>query len=112
MSAPDLSAITVRRLAQVFSSYPELAKVTLYGSRATGRAKPWSDIDLATHGIVGDRHRLGRLTFDLEDTSIPQRCDMVAYEEIKYAPLKRHVDNFGVVIYRRRSEERAEEVID
>ena len=112
MSAPDLPALTVRKLAQVFSSYPELAKVTLYGSRATGQAKPWSDIDLATHGIVGDRHRLGRLAFDLEDTSIPQRCDVVACEEIRYAPLKRHVDNFGVVIYRRRSEERTEEVID
>lgn len=103
MSAPDLAAATLRTLAQVFSSYPELEKVVLFGSRATGQAKPWSDIDLATHGI-GRRHRLGRLGLDLEDTNIPQRCDVVAYEEIKHAPFREHVDDVGIVVYRRDSQ--------
>ena len=102
MSVPDLAAATLRTLAQIFSSYPELEKVVLFGSRATGRARPWSDIDLATHGI-GHRHRLGRLDLDLEETNIPQRCYVVAYEEIRHAPLREHVDNVGIVVYRRDS---------
>ncbi len=100
-SAPDLPAASLRILTDVFSSYPELEKVVLFGSRASGAARHWSDIDLATHGIVGARYRLGRLALDLEDTSIPQRCDVLAYEEIDYAPLKEHVNNTGIVIYAR-----------
>ena len=105
MSVQGLSTVALRSLAQVFSCYPELEKVTLFGSRATGKANHWSDIDLATHGIVSDRHRIGRLALDLEDTSIPQTCDVVAYEDITYAPFKQHVDNVGIVIYRRNSTE-------
>ena len=101
MSGPDVPVNVMRSLVRVFSSYPDLEKVTLFGSRAVGTAKPWSDIDLATHGIVGDRHRLGRLALDLDDTSIPQICDVLAYEAISHTPLRRHVDDVGIVIYRR-----------
>ena len=95
---PDVPDDAMRAMIRVFSSYPDLEKVTLFGSRATGAANPWSDIDLATHGIVGDRHRLGRLALDLEDTDIPQTCGVLAYEAISHARLKQHVDNVGIVI--------------
>ena len=100
MSAPDLPTTTLESFKQVFAAYPELNKVVLYGSRATGKAKPHSDIDLATAGIVDD-YRLGRLALDLEDLPIPQKCDLAAYESIRYAPFKRHIDNFGITIYER-----------
>ena len=60
MNAPDLSATVMEQLTRVFAAYPELTRVTLFGSRATGKASPRSDIDLATRGIVDDG-RLGRL---------------------------------------------------
>ena len=100
MKTPDLSAKTISTLQAVFARYPELAEVLLYGSRATGRATPRSDIDLATRGIL-DPHRLGRLMLDLEDTGIPQKCDLQAYEHITYAPLKAHIDSAGICIYRK-----------
>ena len=96
--APDIPDATRKKMNRVFAAYPELTAVTLFGSRATGKASPRSDFDLATHGIE-DRYRLGRLTLDLEDLNIPQSCDVQAYEEIKYAPLKRHIDEFGIEIY-------------
>ena len=95
---PDLSPSTLDKMNRVFAAYPELTAVTLYGSRATGRAKTRSDFDLATHGLV-DHYRLGRLTLDLEDLDIPQTCDVQAYECIEYAPLKLHIDEFGITIY-------------
>lgn len=97
---PDLLQSTWEKMNQVFAGYPELDAVTLYGSRATGRATPRSDFDLATHGIA-DHYRLGRLALDLEDLDIPQTCDVQAYESINYEPLKRHIDEFGITIYRR-----------
>ena len=97
---PDIPDATMVMMSRVFASYPELTAVTLFGSRATGKATRRSDFDLATHGIE-DRYRLGRLELDLEDLNIPQSCDVQAYEDIKYAPLRRHIDTFGVTIYRR-----------
>ncbi len=96
--AADISASTWEKMNGVFAAYPELTAVTLFGSRATGKATPRSDLDLATHGIT-DHYRLGRLALDLEDMDIPQKCDVQAYESIGYPPLKRHIDEFGITIY-------------
>lgn len=100
---PDISASTWEKMNHVFAAYPELTTVTLFGSRATGRATPRSDFDLVTHGIT-DRYRLGRLMLDLEDLNIPQTCDVQDYESIGYAPLKRHIDEFGIAIYHRQND--------
>ena len=89
------------RLTRVFSAYAELESVTLFGSHALGTASPRSDIDLATRGIR-DRHTLGRLILDLEDLDLPQDCDTKAFEEIRYRPLRRHIEAVGVTIYSRR----------
>ena len=69
MSKPDLTPFTLESLTRVFATYPELTQVLLYGSRATGKATPRSDIDLATVGIVND-HRLGSRVFRLFGNSI------------------------------------------
>lgn len=87
-------------LSRTFAAFPEVAEVIVYGSRATGRAHERSDIDLATRGIR-DQHRLGRLAMDLDELPIPQTCDLQAYEGIGYPPLKRHIDRYGITIYRR-----------
>ena len=100
MTTPDIPPATWERMRRVFAAYPELTAVTLFGSRATGKATPRSDYDLATHGIVDD-YRLGRLPLDLEDLDIPQSCDVKAYESIRYAPLRQHIDEWGMVIYRK-----------
>ena len=97
---PDIPAPTWEKLNAVFATYPELTAVTLYGSRATGKATPRSDFDLATYGIT-DHYRLGRLALDLEDLNIPQKCDVQAYESIGYPPLQRHIDSVGITIYRK-----------
>ena len=102
MTVPDLPTATLEIFRQLFAAYPELNKVVLYGSRATGKAKLRSDIDLATVGITDD-HRLGRLALDLEDMPISQKCDLTAYESIRYAPFKRHIDTFGITIYEKKS---------
>lgn len=102
MSDPDLPERTLAELTRVFAAYPELIEVVLFGSRATGVATPRSDIDLATRGILDDQ-LLGRMVLDLDDLSIPQQCDLQAYETIRYAPLRRHINNVGVIIYQKSS---------
>ncbi len=100
MSECGLPPVVLRQLLSVFEQYPELSAVRLYGSYATGKASPRSDIDLATVGLV-ERYRLGRLALDLEDLPIPQKCDVQAYESINYEPLRQHIDERGITIYER-----------
>ena len=98
MKTPCLSRKTLNALAQVFTRYPELTQVLLYGSRATGNSTPRSDIDLATRGIL-DSHRLGRLVLDLEDSDILQKCEVHAYELIRDSRLKESIDSEAISIY-------------
>ena len=100
MSENGLPPTVFRQLLEVFKLYPGLTSVRLFGSYATGRATPRSDIDLATIGLT-DRLQVGRLALDLDDLPIPQKCDVQAYESIDYEPLRRHIDERGVTIYER-----------
>lgn len=107
MNENGLTPVVLGQLRRVFEAFPDLTAVRLYGSYATGRATPRSDIDLATLGIT-DHYRLGRLALDLEDLPIPQKCDIQAYESIDYEPLKRHIDERGITIYERSTREEAQ----
>lgn len=107
MTEVSLPSDILEQLRRVFCQYPDLKAVKLFGSYATGRSTPRSDIDLATVGIA-DRRQVGRLALDLDDLPIPQKCDVQAYETINYEPLKRHIDERGVVIYE--NDQRREEL--
>ena len=87
-------------MQDVFAQYPDLQKVTLFGSRAIGDATERSDIDLVTHGMQ-DGRAVARIGLDLEDLPIPQVCEIQRYERIKAESLKRHIDRDGIVVYDR-----------
>jgi len=99
-ASPDIPSHVMSILSDAISHYPETTEVILFGSRAIGKAWEYSDIDLATRGIT-DYHRIRRLTLDLEDSDIPQKYDLHAYEDIHYAHLRQHIDNYGITIYAR-----------
>ena len=99
MMTPLIPSRALKHMARIFAAYPELAEVVLFGSRATGKASKYSDIDLAVRGIV-ERRRLVQLIMDLEETiPVAQKWDVKSYEDIEYEPLKNHIDRVGVTIY-------------
>ena len=65
--------------------------VGLFGSRATGTARPNSDIDLVLYGHLDDA--LEARIWTLFDTSkLALKVDVNAYALITYLPLKEHID--------------------
>lgn len=55
------------------------ATVWIYGSRARGRARSWSDLDLAILAADGkeiDFARIGKLAADFEESDLPFRVDI------------------------------------
>lgn len=86
-------------LQNVFKKFDDIKEVILFGSRALGTHKTASDIDLAIKGNV-NINTLSKLKYTLEeDTNLPYFFDVVIYDNLENMELKKHIDEFGKVIY-------------
>ena len=86
-------------LQNVFKKFDDIKEVILFGSRALGTHKTASDIDLAIKGNV-DINTLSKLKYTLEeDTNLPYFFDVVIYDNLENMELKKHIDEFGKIIY-------------
>ena len=58
-------------------------EVRAFGSRVTGRTKPWSDLDLAIVGPepMGLRRR-GRLVEAFQESTLPFRVDVLDWHDV------------------------------
>lgn len=87
------------QIINVFSELKLVEKVMLFGSRATNRYSETSDIDLAIFGENLTSTDINLIHDQLEENiHTPQKFDVLLYQDIRKAELKKHVDN-GVVIY-------------
>jgi uncharacterized protein len=71
-------------------------RVALFGSRATGRARPNSDIDL--YGPVAEA-TVDQLHRRFEDSFLPVSVDLLVYDRIDDAPLKAHIDRVARSVF-------------
>ncbi|MFN9789627.1 MAG: nucleotidyltransferase family protein [Holosporales bacterium] len=68
-----------------------ITKAGLFGSRALGTYRPNSDIDLVLYGPIPEAI-ITDLKSAFEESILPMRVDVVAYDLITYPPLKAHID--------------------
>ena len=103
MSDPGIT-LTERERAIVSSVLRGFAdridRVTVFGSRALGRARPASDIDLAIHGAL-DGAALARLWSLFDRSGLAVTTDLVHYEALGDVPLRRHIDRYGKTLFTR-----------
>lgn len=79
-------------IRDILAPYAEhIKRVDLFGSRATGRYRPESDIDMVVHGAIthDDVARIRRL---LDETVLPYKIDLLVYHLIDYPPLRARID--------------------
>ena len=69
----------------------EITQVDLFGSRATGKHRSHSDIDLVIHGAVREA-AIDRLRTLFIESNLPVSVDIFSYDGIAYQPLREHVD--------------------
>ncbi|MDY0269697.1 nucleotidyltransferase family protein [Trichloromonas sp.] len=80
----------------------DVDEAILFGSRALGNFRPGSDIDIAVRGKkLSVRTAADLSTLLNEKLPLPYRFDIVHYDTINNADLKKHIDQVGVVIFRR-----------
>ena len=80
----DLQADHRRLVAAVLAKYlPRGAKVWVFGSRATGRARPFSDLDLAIDaGQVLSLDEFACLAEAFCESDLPYRVDLVDWHSL------------------------------
>ncbi len=88
-------------LCSLFARQKEIEQVILYGSRAKGTHKPFSDVDITLLGIGLSRSHLNRLMADIDESSLPHFFDVSILSKITNPDLKEQIEKTGVVLYRR-----------
>jgi hypothetical protein len=87
------------KIYKVFEFYPNLQNVILFGSRALGRFKPASDIDLC---LIGDKLNfidLSLIEEKIDNLMLPWKFDIVLYSFIDNEKLKEHIDLYGIELF-------------
>jgi nucleotidyltransferase substrate binding protein (TIGR01987 family) len=83
----------------VFATHPEIEAAILYGSRAKGNYKPWSDIDITLKGGKLTDAILRILSDEMEELLLPYIMDISIYSEINNPELIDHIKRVGILFY-------------
>ena len=102
-----LSDGVIERMNAVFSRWPEVEQVILYGSRAKGTYRDGSDIDLTIVGDALSQSHLLKIANELDDLLLPYKIDLSLLRQIEDKALLEHVRRVGVVFYERASSDRS-----
>ncbi len=88
----------LNQLKAVFSAHKGVEKAILYGSRARGTNRPYSDIDISLVGSDLSLSDLAILDDQLEDLYLPYKIDLNAYHRITNPALLHNIATEGINI--------------
>ena len=96
-----LSPDIIEKMRGVFADYPEIEQVVVYGSRALGKHRNASDIDLTLMGDGLAWSHLQRIETELDDLLLPWKIDISLFQQIDNPDLIAHIQRVGKVLYKR-----------
>ena len=91
----DLFSVT-----ETFRNNTRILGAAIFGSRAKGDYKPYSDVDIVLYGDL-NLSDVERVICDLEELPLVYKFDVVAYGLVKSAELRQHIERVAVCIYER-----------
>jgi predicted nucleotidyltransferase len=92
MTKHGLTLQQIEVIAAILRPYADKIKtVGLFGSRAQGTYRSNSDIDMVIKGEM-TKADIDRLYTLFDESSLPFKVDVNAYDLIDYPPLKDHID--------------------
>ncbi|MBQ9357877.1 MAG: nucleotidyltransferase domain-containing protein [Prevotella sp.] len=89
----------LKLLRETFEKTPNLQKVILYGSRAKGNYRPFSDVDVTLIGEHLTNDDLADVAFRLSESSLPYFCDVSLFSKLQNPALIDHIKRRGKAIY-------------
>ena len=94
-----LKDIELERLTALFAKNERIESVILYGSRAKGNNKPFSDVDITLKGENLTHTDLNKLSLEIDDLLLPYQFDVSIFHTLNNKELIEHVKRVGKVIY-------------
>lgn len=101
LNIPGVPQECANQLHSVFVSHQEIEQVILYGSRAKGNYRKFSDIDITLVGSGLTKSILNRVYFEVDDLLLPYTFDISVFHEIQNPDVVNHIKRVGVIIYNR-----------
>ena len=101
-----LSEKIIEEIQRVFSSFHQIEKAILFGSRAKGNYKKGSDIDLTLHGKELTLKTLYKIENELDDLLHPYTIDLSIFDQISNPEFIEHIQRVGIIFYERSDFER------
>ena len=94
---------TVDQIKATLTSFEEVERAIIYGSRAKGTFKPASDIDLTLEGTNLTLDLLNAIAWKLDDLLLPYTFDLSIKSHIANKELLDHIERVGIVFYEKSS---------
>lgn len=91
-----------QKIRAIFSSYDQIEKVLVYGSRAIGNYRNNSDIDLSLIGNKIDFDILLKIENQLDDLLLPYEIDLSIYHKIENSDLIDYINRVGIIFYEKK----------
>lgn len=98
-----LTQAELSRILAIFRANAHAEQVWIFGSRATGQHRPYSDIDLAVTGSRLSRSEVLRLSSALDDLPLPFAFDLIHWNELIPEALREQISKHGKLLYERNS---------
>ena len=86
----------------IVSQYTEIQEAIIFGSRADGTNKNASDVDIVIKSNNAKFEYIGRLLSDSEESNLPFFVDVVDYYSVNSEILRKHIDLYGVIFYKKK----------
>lgn len=91
------------RLESVFRNHKSIEKVILYGSRAKGTNRMYSDVDIVLVSEKINNREYSNIIQEIDDLLLPFIFDISVYHSIKDSNLIESINRTGVIIYENNS---------
>ncbi len=101
LNSTGLPFETISEIQQVFAGFPEINRVSLYGSRAKGNFRDGSDIDLTVMDDGLSQAALLQVEGELDNLFLPYKIDLCLFHQIENKDLVEHIQRVGIEFYRR-----------
>ncbi len=101
MSSPGLPSEASREVLAEIQKQTPVQRVVLYGSRALGRYRSGSDVDLCLTAPAMTLEQLLQLGAQLDDLLLPWRIDLQLDHLISHEGLREHIERAGVCLWQR-----------
>ena len=94
-----LNAELLSDMNKILTQFPEITAAAIFGSRAMGKFKPYSDIDITLYGDINDINIAQHVTLLFDELPAPYKFDVLVYNEIKNPALRNHIDGVGIFVF-------------